>query len=313
VETEAVTAANAPAEACYATWPAPDIIVSDGAYGLRLFAGDPASVEGLPQWYTPHLQAWTERATPKTVLYFWGTELSWATVHPALLEHGWVYRNLLVWDKGLAHVAGRVNGKTQRTWPVSTEVCAFYARQECVDVQLPGSPLARWLRDEWQRAGFTLAQAHPVVGPAARKYFATDIQFYFPPPEQFLKLVSYANQNGDPAGRPYFEQDGRPADEQWYVRRRYDFTLEYGLTNVWAHPPLKPPERIARFQCQKPLRLMERIIRPHLNGHPLTVWEPFGGLASASIAAARLGCQAFVAEPDKDTFAAQQARLKAEV
>lgn len=45
---------------------------------------------------------------------------------------------------------------------------------------------------------------------------------------------------------------------------------------------------------------------------PSTVWEPFGGLASASIAAARLGCRAFVAEQDQAVFAAQEKRLKGE-
>ena len=49
-------------------------------------------------------------------------------MHPVLAEFGWEYVQLIVWDKGLAHIAGNVNGQTIRQFPVVTEVCAFYQR-----------------------------------------------------------------------------------------------------------------------------------------------------------------------------------------
>lgn len=307
-----ITAQPGPVEAYYGQWPGPDLIISDGAYGLSLFESDPASARELPAWYAPHVAAWSRAAAPRTVLYLWGTELSWATVHPLLLEHGWVYRNLITWDKGLSHVAGRTNGQTMRSYPIATEVCGFYVRRECFDVQEGGSPLAQWLRREWRRAGFSLAQAHRVVGPAARKYFGQDRQFYFPPEEKFLQLAEYANRYGDPAGRPYFQRDNCPPSSEWYRVHRYHFNFEYGLTNVWQHPPLRKSERVPGSANQKPLPFMERIVRVHKNGTPLVVWEPFGGLATASIAAARLGCQAYVAEKCLSTFRAMQTRIQKE-
>jgi hypothetical protein len=59
-------------------------------------------------------------------LWFWNTELGWASVHPVLTAHGWDYVQLMFWNKGRGHVAGNVNGQTIRRFPVVTEVCAFY-------------------------------------------------------------------------------------------------------------------------------------------------------------------------------------------
>lgn len=107
----------------YGEWPSPDLIVSDGAYGVRGFRGDTADTDGLVEWYKPHLLEWSKRAKPSTSLWFWNMEVGWATVHPQLLATGWEYVQLAVWDKGLAHIAGNVDGNTIRQLPVVTEVC----------------------------------------------------------------------------------------------------------------------------------------------------------------------------------------------
>ena len=65
----------------YDAWPSPTVIVSDGAYGVSGFPGDPPTPEGLADWYAPHVAAWSRRALPSTTLWFWGTEIGWATVH----------------------------------------------------------------------------------------------------------------------------------------------------------------------------------------------------------------------------------------
>src|SRR5206468_157754 len=127
-------------------------IRADGPYGLGQFPGDPPTPGGLPEWYEPHVAAWSERALPETTLWFWNSELGWATVHPTLVKHGWEYRAAHVWNKGIGHIAGNVNGKTIRGFPVVTELCVQYVRA----VQLPTPdgrrlPLKEWLRAEWQR------------------------------------------------------------------------------------------------------------------------------------------------------------------
>ena len=110
-------------------WPAPTVIIADGPYGISSFPGDPPSHQFLPDWYRPHVIRWSERALPETTLWFWNTEIGWASAHPLLEEHGWEYRSCHVWDKGISHIAGNANTKTLRRFPVVTEVCAQYVRK----------------------------------------------------------------------------------------------------------------------------------------------------------------------------------------
>ena len=105
------------AERFYEQWPSPVCIISDGPYGVSGFPGDEHKTESLVEWYRPHVQAWSARSTAQTTLWFWGTELGWATVHPLLEAKGWEYRCCNVWDKGMSHVAGNANTQTLRKFP----------------------------------------------------------------------------------------------------------------------------------------------------------------------------------------------------
>ena len=136
----------------YTEWETPATIISDGAYGVRGFHGDTVDAESLPAWYLPHVRAWSQAASPATTLWFWAnTEVGWASVHPLLVDNGWEYVETIIWDKGLAHIAGNVNGQTIRRFPVVTEVCALYQRKP---VGPHGESMRAWLRSEWVRAGF---------------------------------------------------------------------------------------------------------------------------------------------------------------
>ena len=279
------------------------MIISDGPYGVGGFDGDLRTVEGLAAWYKPHLASWTAAATPVTTLWFWNTEEGWAAVHPLILRE-WEFRGLILWNKGKAHIAGNINTATLRRVPPVTEAVGHYVRRSRFHVAGMEINAQQWLLAEWRRARLTLRQADNACGvknAASRKYLASDHQWYFPPPSAFDKLSRVANRDGDPAGRPYFSLDGKePLTGAQWEHMRAKFTLEFGLTNVWDHPPLKPPERVmqgtrAVHPNQKPLVLIERIIR--MTSDPLdVVWEPFGGLATATLAAARLERLGFGAE-----------------
>ena len=71
------------------------------------------------------------------------------------------------------------------------------------------------------------------------------------------------------------------------------------------------PLAAAHFS-QKPLELMERQIAAVTQPGDV-VWEPFGGLASASVAAVRMGRRAYVAELDTTFQRLAEKRLMAEV
>lgn len=307
----------------YADWPTPSAIISDGAYGIGGFPGDPREVEALPDWYRPHIEAWSEHSAASTTLWFWNTEVGWATMHPLLVEHGWEYVQVIVWNKGLAHIAGNVNGDTIRRFPVVTEVCTFYRRR----LLLPGPnglTLAKqWLRGEWQRSGLPLRAANDACGTAhaaTRKYLGQDWQWYPPPPHMMERLALYANQHGDPLGAPYFSLNGTsPVTMDEWESLSHPWCHTHGITNAWGAYPLHGNERVrsrgqgskrATHPNQKPLEFMRRIIAASTD-EAAVIWEPFGGLCSAAVAAIELGRKAFAAESDHRFAESAEHRLRA--
>lgn len=87
----------------YNSWEKPTVIVSDGGYGILGFEGDTSDHIDLPEWYLPHIKAWSNAALPNTTLWFWNSEIGWAVVHPLLEKHGWRYVNCNIWNKGKSH------------------------------------------------------------------------------------------------------------------------------------------------------------------------------------------------------------------
>ena len=298
-------------------WPSPTVIVVDGPYGVGSFPGDPVSHTDLPEWYRPHVARWSERALPETTLWFWNTEIGWASVHPILVEYGWEYRSCHIWDKGIGHIAGNSNSKTLRRFPVVTEVCAQYVRKVKVGINGTAMTLKEWVRSEWERSGLPLYKANAACGvknAATRKYLTKCHLWYFPPPEAFELLARYANEHGRQVGRPYYSLDGvRPATAEEWSRMRAKFYCDVGITNVWREPAVRGGERIkTAYKCvhmnQKPLRLLEQIILASSDPGDV-VWEPFGGLCSVAIAAVNTGRECYSAEIMADYFATARERL----
>ncbi len=304
----------------YSSWDRPTVIVADGPYGLGSFPGEMHSPDDLAEWYEPHVKVWYDRALPCATLWFWNSEQGWANCHRMLETCGWEFRNCHIWDKGMAHIAGNCNTKTIRKYPVVTEVCVQYTRKNRLPSNGAMLPLREWLRSEWLRSGLPLALTNQACGmknAATRKYFTTDHLWYFPPPEAFELLSKYANAHGLPAGRPYFSVDGKvPLTADAWAAQRAKFTCDMGVSNVWRAPAVRGGERLkADGGCihmnQKPLALLERIIQASSDEGDV-VWEPFGGLCSATVAAARLRRLAFASEINPAFYQAAVERLENE-
>lgn len=301
----------------YTNWESPVVIVSDGPYGIGGYNGDPKSVKILPEFYEEHIRLWTEKSTSETTLWFWNTEIGWATVHPVLEKYGWVYKSCNTWDKGIKHIAGNCNGNTMRKFPVVTEVCVQYVRKENFVLNGEEITLQFWLRKEWKRTGLSFHKANEACGvknAASRKYLSNDHLWYCPPEKEFEKLVNYANEYGISSGKPYFSQDGKKSmtTNQWkQVRAKFNF--EYGVTNVWSLSPLRNKERLKngiqiKHPNQKPLELMNRIIKSSSDKGDL-IWEPFLGLGSASLSAYILERKYVGAEINEAYFQMAKERL----
>ncbi len=314
------------AEHCYEDWPSPTCIISDGPYGVSGFPGDNHTVESLAEWYRPHIEEWSKHSTPETTLWFWNTEIGWATVHPILVEHGWEYRCCNIWDKGLGHIAGNANTQTLRKFPVVTEVCVHYVKAAKFQVNGKSLTMQKWLRYEWQRTGLPLRLANKACGvlnAATRKYLTADHLWYYPPVENFMKLVRYANEHGCPNGRPYFSIDGKyPVSAYQWAKLRAKFKCDVGVTNVWHEPQLSGSERIQGMRnemkykfrslhgSQKPLKFIDLIIQASTSEDDI-VWEPFGGLCPGAVISYRSARQYYAAEIVPEFYIAATDRLAA--
>jgi len=90
---------------------------------------------------------------------------------------------------------------------------------------------------------------------------------------------------------------------------RSTFNCPHGFTNIWDRPALRNSERYkvngdsgkAIHLNQKPLDLTLMIIEASSEMGDI-VWEPFGGLFTACVAARRLQRKAFGAETDPTYF-----------
>jgi hypothetical protein len=297
----------------------------DGPYGVGGFPGDPPTAAQLPAWYAPHIAKWSELALPETTLWFWGTEVGWATVHGLLETHGWEYRSAHVWDKGKGHIAGNVNGQTIRRFPVVTEVCIQYTRRvELETIDRDGRPIRlpmkEWVRHEWARSGLPFDLTNSAAGvknAATRKWFTADHLWYYPPAAFLERVAGYANEHGRPTTRPYFSLDGRtPLAAADWARLRAKFNYVHGVTNVWSEPPMRGDERFKSglksvHLNQKPLKLIERAILASSDEGDV-VWDPFAGLATTAVACLRTNRRCYTAEVISSYFELARARLEAE-
>lgn len=234
--------------------------------------------------------------------------------------HGWRYAGASIWDKGIGHIAGNVNSKSIRSFPVVSEVCVRYVREVLLPT-LDGEllTLKEWLRYEWLRSGLPLTKTNDACGvanAATRKYFTLDWRWYFPPADMIERLAAYATRHGHKTKVPYFSIDRlTPVSAQKWALMRAKWNHVHGITNVWQEPALRGEERLridGSMKCvhlnQKPIKLMERIVGAASDPGDV-VWEPFGGLCTASVAAARMGRDAYAAEINPDYYTLALERL----
>lgn len=301
----------------YDGWKSPTVIVSDGPYGVNGFPGDLLTNKGLDVWYEAHVKKWSERSTPITTLWFWNTELGWATVHPILEKYGWKYVSCCIWDKGMSHVAGNINTKTIRHLPVVTEVCVQYVKTPMFNVNNNEVSMQDWLIYEWGRTGLPFSKTNEACGvanAASRKYFTRGHLWYMPPPDAFEKIADYANKFGNISGKPYFSLNGTaPISKNEWDRMRPKFHCPIGVTNVWHTPQLRNAERLKTNQKavhlnQKPLSLIKRIIAMSSDENDV-VWDPFAGLCTTAVASLDLNRECFGAEINSDVFNIASLRL----
>ncbi len=296
------------------------LAILDGPYGMGKGDWDGMSVDELAEWYAPHVARVSTLLAESASLYVWNTEEGWPRIDPVVRGAGWTFRSLIVWDKGIASLAGK-GIEDVRKWPSVAEVCGFYQRERWSGSATGGAAAgyaagrdernaARvFLVAEWAASGLRQRDADVALGTngMAGHYFGS-AQWSMPTWEAYAKLAAYADANGAPRERPYLVLPGTEHLRASYERLRasYETLLadyehiraEYeagrpafnptGVPNVWNEPKLASRERLRRADgsplhaAQKPLVFAERMIRASTRpGERVLV--PFGGTCREAV------------------------------
>ena len=138
-----------------------------------------------------------------------------------LEKYGWRYVNANVWNKGKGHIAGNVNTKKIRRFPVTTEVCVQYV----FEARVGGVPIREWLRSEWERTGLPLRKANEACGvkdAAVRKYLDKGHLWYFHRRE-VSNASGYTNTHGCKRESRTTLWTGRPGSSEDWEKMRTTF------------------------------------------------------------------------------------------
>lgn len=130
-------------------------------------------------------------------------------------------------------------------------------------------------------------------------------------------MAEFCAKHGKSTSRPYFSIDGKtPLTKAQWEGMRAKWTHAHGTTNVWQSPAVHGAERFKAASGylhanQKPLALLNMQINASSDPGDV-IWEPFGGLCSAAVAAMRAGRDFHAAEMYPEYFDAALLRLREE-
>lgn len=128
LQTDAATLYHARAEDVYSHIDPGSVsmIWSDGPYAMNKADWDRMGVDGLADWYAPHIEAWGRVCAPSATVYLWNTAEGWARIDPVMRAAGWTFRTLIVWDKMAP--PSMLGWQAITEWPDQTEVAGVYSR-----------------------------------------------------------------------------------------------------------------------------------------------------------------------------------------
>lgn len=284
------------------SWETPKVIISDGAHGIGGFEGDLLDIKDLRSWYLPHIVEWSKRSDSQTTLWFWCSEIGWATVHPLLEQYGWNYVSSIVWNRKV------VSSNSKGYFPSTTEICVQYERDSALNFQ-------KWMIKEWKRSGVPLKRANDACGvsnAATRKYLTKGNDWYMPSEDMFLKMSAYLNDHGKPSGKPYLDYTKLPWYEGSWESLNEPYKESREITNVWND---SIPKGFDLFEYnglshpkQKPEAIMERLIEVSSKEGDV-VWDPFMGSSTSGVVSILRNRKYYGAEQDNTYFRLSKERI----
>jgi DNA modification methylase len=102
------------------------LAILDGPYGIGKAGWDKMGIEGLADWYAPHLARVSTLLAASASLYVWNTAPGLKRLDPVIRGLGWTWRIDITWDKGKTLSAAKAGEDV--AWTDRTEVCGWYGR-----------------------------------------------------------------------------------------------------------------------------------------------------------------------------------------
>ncbi len=239
-----------------------------------------------------------------------------------------------IWDKGagcraLSWKNRRPDGKnTPRSWFNRCEYCLHFfkvsgagrAWRKTGWDRIDSDPscfrsLKDWYRSEMERLALTKEDIARAYTEATGKkacmliHYFTDSQFALPTKavwESVFRPLGFSREYED-LRKEYEDLREEYEDlRKEYKELRHPHNCDFMHSNVWAVPPVSSIGRI--HTCQKPLDLMQRIIR--VSSRPGNiVFDPFMGSGSVGVAALREGRKFIGIERDAGYYAKAKGRI----
>lgn len=324
-----------------------DLVLTDPPYNIgvttqkngRTETNNWDRIDGYIDWSMAWLTECQRILKDNGVLYFWHNDISQIADLLSAIKEGTSFQlvSFCIWDKGESYRARSwlnrdPHSKTAlRSWFNVCEYCLhffnapqkgdklwkhtgtkrIYSNPECFQ------PLKDWYRTEKKRLGLTdqdIARKYQEVTgrkPYMLRHYFQDSQFEIPTqpiwetvyePMGFAK--SYQNlKSGYESLKAEYE-----SLRQEYESLRNTHLCDPKHCNIWHIPPVPSSNRL--HTCQKPVELLERIIR--VSSRPGgTVLDCFMGSGSTGAACISTG-RAFIGiEQDPSYFQSAKARLNA--
>lgn len=150
-------------------------------------------------------------------------------------------------------------------------------------------PLRAYLAGEFQRAGIKYEKANEFCGTAsmaARHYFCLS-QWCLPTPEHYAALQRGLNLHCNGSGPQYLRREYEDLRREYEdLRRPFSVSAEVPYTDVWDFPTVAYYP--GKHPCEKPLALMEHIIRSSTR-EGAVVLDCFAGTGATMKACHNLG------------------------
>jgi len=240
------------------------------------------TIDDYCSWFDDLIKLISQKANKSCSVWLFGFPYQLTRLIHIMEAHGFAFRQQIIINKGLQSVAGRVSSKL-KMFPTATESIFFFykdSRNFIKDLLNEKKTLSKLsskeINDHLGKASNGGGTWSSIAGLKKK-----DIQY--PTRDTWEKLKELFGDIGE------------------YDDLVYKFNIAYGLTDVWSDINFYNRSIKKVHPTQKPLDLIERLIKTSSNENDL-VCDPFGGSGTTYYVCTKLNRHCMSCELSKEYF-----------